>query len=85
MQQFKIPIADEWYTLEQSKKYQSKEDYIPIKPEWVKVEFDHGVPFLFANSNNIWLTRPVTRKVYNTWLAQALEEYETSTSREATA
>ncbi len=84
MAYFNIPIAEEWYDEKQLKELNSKEDYAPIKPKWVKVRFTDGIPHLTAHYHNIWQTRPVTRKIYDAWLAKALEEYETSYPRKAT-
>lgn len=83
MECFNIPIAEEWFKKEQLEQAKSKEDYIPIKPEWVKVEYNEGVPYLSAHHYHVWQIRPITRKVYDVWLAQAIEEDEINTSRKA--
>ncbi len=84
MESFNIPIAEEWFNKEQLEQAKSKEDYIPIKPEWVKVEYNEGVPYLSAHRHHMWQIKPITHKVYAVWLTQAIEEDEINTSRKAT-
>ncbi len=64
-----IPIYDEWY-----KKNKIQNKYIPKKPEWVKLKFHDGVPYLVAHCRNVWEIRPIQRKVYEIWINQMLEE-----------
>ena len=84
MQCFNIPIAEEWFNEKQLEQAKSKEDYIPIKPEWVKVEYNAGVPYLSAPHHYVWQIRPITHKVYAVWLSQAIQEDEINTSRKTT-
>jgi len=84
MKSFNIPIAEEWFNKEQLEQSKSKEDYIPIKPAWVKVEYNEGVPYLSAHRHHVWQIKPITHKVYAVWLSQAIEEDEINTSRKAT-
>jgi len=83
MARFNIPRAEEW--LSKSKLYdlRSKDYYIPKKPEWVKVEYNEGVPRLFAPRNRVLQTRPITQQVYKVWLEQAIAADETHIRREA--
>lgn len=53
-----------------------KKDFIPTNPEWVKIEFTNGVPYLATNASCIWQVRPVTCNGYNVWMKEAMEEYE---------
>lgn len=78
MRKFDIPIEEEWYPKKEITPTLEENNYIPPKPYWVKAEVtEDGVPYLAADSFYIWCIKPVTRKVYDAWLAQALEECET--------
>lgn len=75
--EFDIPIWENWYQkIPKPTRKGFKKDYVPPKPHWVKVEFNNGVPRLVADVFYIWQVQPITRKVYDAWVSQALEEHE---------
>lgn len=84
MRKFDIPIHEEWYlkkeittTVKDNTTLPEENEWIPPKPIWVKVDFtEDGVPYLVADVQYIWYVKPVTRKVYDAWIIQALEENE---------
>lgn len=67
---FTIPIAEEWY----KEKFIPKKNLYLKKPEWIKLQFHEGLPCLVGHYRNVWQIRPITRKVYDIWLAQMLQE-----------
>lgn len=82
MRKFDIPIWEKWYP-KKEKPAILKEDYVRPKPHGVKGEFNNGVPRLVADVFYIWQVKPITRKVYDAWLVQALEEHEALHSESA--
>lgn len=77
MREFDLLICETWHPpLPPPERPCVKREYVPPKPHWVKVEFNAGVPRLVADVFYIWQVKPITRKVYDAWIAQALEENE---------
>jgi len=70
---FDVPIFEEWY-----EKKIIKKKYIPKKPEWIKLKYKDGVPYLSGHYKNVWEIRPITQKVYDIWLYQMLRETKTN-------